>query len=268
MDAGPGGTSDPDLCWYSNLNATIAFAGTSGRLIWDATNTRWRSSADNALKIESFTGAGSPGNNSGVYWRVTTQDGTQYYFGKNQRYTGDPATTNSTLQESVYGSRPGDPCYSSSGFAASRCLQVYRWYLDYVVDPRQNTMTYFYTKYPAYSGVDNNTSVQPYDLTGTLVRIEYGTRYGTEGVSSAPMQVQFTTSLRCINTCQPNTSDYPDTPWDLYCGSSTSCPNTPSPVFFSPYDLSRVVTQVWNPASSSYTKVDQYDLAYNYPATG
>ena len=45
----------------------------------------------------------------------------------------------------VYANRPTEPCYSVGGFASSNCYQAWRWNLDYVLDPRGNSMSFWYT---------------------------------------------------------------------------------------------------------------------------
>ena len=183
-----------------------------------------------------------------------------------KRYPGDPATTNAVQTVPVYGNNLGEPCFSSAGFPQSWCRQGYRWNLDYVVDPRGNSMTYFYTRYSGFVGLDLNTNVQPYDLSGDLDHIDYGTRAGSEGAGPAPATVVFGKTIRCIGGC--SNAESPDIPWDLYCGSATSCPNTLAPVFFERYKLSTVVTRVWNPATALYRDADQWDMAYTYPPSG
>jgi RHS repeat-associated protein len=167
----------------------------------------------------------------------------------------------------VYGNNTGEPCYNAT-FANAWCWQAYRWNLDYVVDTRGNSMTYFYAKSWSYVGLNNNTNIRPYDYDAKLDHIDYGTRAGSEGAQTAPMQVWFTRSGRCINTCQPNTTDYPDTPWDLYCPTSGSCPNLTTPAFWTQYKLSNVYTRVWDAGLAAYRKVDQWDFTYTYPASG
>jgi len=262
-----GGTT-ADLCWFSPYNATMVFQGRSTMLVRDNTSGVWHAADDSGLKIEQlFDTSRGNGDNDGEYWRVTGQDGVQYYFGANKRYQGDPASTNSVLTEPVYGNDPGEPCYNAT-FANAWCQQGYRWNLDYVVDPRGNSMTYFYSKFSGYYGHNNNNGVAPYDVSGTLDHLDYGTRAGSEGAGNAPMQVWFSKSNRCIGGCGQNTTDYPDTPWDLYCSSTSSCPSLLSPSYFTPYKLSSVYTQIWDAPTSAYRKVDQWDLAYTYPSTG
>src|SRR5206468_8196350 len=168
-----------------------------------------------------------------------------------------------------YGNNAGEPCNSGAGFAASWCQQAYRWNLDYVVDPRGNSMTYFYEKYSGRVGANNNTNNQPYDLAANLDHIDYGTRAGTEGAAHAPMRVVFGKTARCVGGCTPG--EYPDTPMDLYCASTTSCPNTRSPVFFNAFKLSTVTTQVWSMVLDpieGYRSVDRWDLVHSYPPSG
>jgi hypothetical protein len=58
---------------------------------------------------------------------------------------------------------------------------------------------------------------------------------------------------------------FPDTPWDLECDPSlSSCPQR-SMSFFTPWRLASVQTKVWNPATSAYRLVDQFDLTGEYP---
>jgi hypothetical protein len=48
--------------------------------------------------------------------------------------------------------------------------------LDYVVDPRGSSMTYFYQRYTAKYGAYNGMDARFYDLTGAADHIDYGTR--------------------------------------------------------------------------------------------
>ena len=258
------GGSTADLCWFSPYNATLVWNGRSTPLVRDAATGVWHTGADDALKIEQLFGVMNWSYN-GEYWRITTQDGTKYYFGVNKRYAGDPAQTFGAQVEPVYGNNAGEPCHQST-FAASWCHLGYRWNLDYVVDPRGNSMTYFYGKKVGYVGLNNNTNVQPYDINGYLDHIDYGTRAGSEGSTNAPMQVWFGKTERCIGGC--TTAEYSDTPWDLYCASSLSCPNLTTPAYWMQWKLSTITTKVWNAAISSYRNVDRWDLTHTYPTSG
>ena len=266
-----GGTTG-DLCEFSPYNATMVFQGRSVMLVRDKTTGMWHASADSALKVDQVLGTGAanaPGTNGTEdhkYWRVTTQDGTQYFFGVNYRYVGDTAQTFGAQWEPVFGNNSGELCYNATFLNAS-CEVGYRWNLDYVTDASGNSMTYVYNQFTGRVGTDNNTKNQAYVIQDTLDHIDYGTRTGTEATQTAPMKVVLTKSNRCIGSCVQGTSDYPETPWDLYCSSTTTCPNTLAPVFFDPYKLSTITTQVWV-SGTTYRNVDKWDLAYTYPASG
>ena len=259
-----GGTTG-DLCWFSPYNATMVFDGSSTELVRDNTSGVWKAADDDGLKVEKLndTSLGN-GDNDGEYWKVTTQDGTQYFFGRHKRYTGD-AGTNSVLTVPVYGNNSGEPCFNASGFAASYCSQGYRWQLDYVVDPDGNSMSYFYTKWGSFYGRNNNNGVASYDMSAVLDHVDYGTRAGSEGTGSAPYTVSFGKTDRCTGACG-GWADFPDTPTDLRCTSGSSCPSLTSPAFWSPWKLSTVTTKVWT--GSAYRLVDKWDLTHTYPATG
>ncbi|WP_426633817.1 ricin-type beta-trefoil lectin domain protein [Planosporangium sp. 12N6] len=268
------GGSTADLCWFSAYNATMVFGGKATRLVRDNATGVWHAADDSGLKIENLTGT-SNWTKNGEYWRVTALDGTQYYFGINKRYAGDTADTAATLPEPVFGNNPGEPCYNSGGFASSWCELGYRWNLDYVVDPRGNSMTYYYAVNQQYVGINGNTNVQPYLAGAVLDHIDYGTRAGSEASSTAPMRVVFTKTDRCFQSpstpCSGHPENWPDTPWDLNCNSSpapTSCPNTQTPAYWTSYRLTSVTSQVWDAGKSAYRNVDKWDLTHQFPASG
>src|SRR6266542_932259 len=258
------GGSTGDLCWFSPYNATLVWNGRSTPLVRDAATGVWHTGDDDAVKVEQLFGVMNWSAN-GEYWRVTTQDGTQYFFGVNKRYAGDTAQTFGAQVVPVYGNNPGEPCHQST-FAASWCHLGYRWNLDYVVDPRGSSMTYFYGKTVGYVGLNGNTNVQPYDLNGYLDHIDYGTRAGSEASGNAPVQVWLTKAGRCVGGC--TAAEYPDTPLDLYCNSSTSCPNLTTPAYFLQWQLSAITTKVWDAATSAYRAVDRWDLTHTFPPSG
>ncbi|GAA4251693.1 hypothetical protein GCM10022255_045320 [Dactylosporangium darangshiense] len=262
------GGSTGDLCQMSRYNATLSFNGVSARLVRDSNSQVWVAESDSGLKIESLTGAVNY-TADGAYWRVTTQDGTQYYFGLNRLPTAKSdgsQDTFSTAVVPVYGNNPGDYCYTGT-FASAWCNVAYRWNLDYVVDPRGNTMTYFYDKYGNGYGANNNTRVAGYDAAVYVKRIEYGTRKDQEFVGHAPVQVIVSNVRRCADA--PTCSSWPDTPWDLSCAvTASSCPGAgqKSPTFWSPMMVDAVLTQVWDAASSTYKAVDRWNLTHDFPA--
>ncbi|MFI5484236.1 ricin-type beta-trefoil lectin domain protein [Micromonospora echinaurantiaca] len=255
---GAGDTLPGDLCWFSRDNATMVFNGQSTPLVRDGTNG-WRSAKDDGLKIEKRNDTDNEDGDD-EYWKVTTQDGTQYFFGKDKRYSNDNEKTNSVQTVAVYGDDSTDPC------ANTICREAYRWNLDYVVDPRGNSMTYVYApfkgRYQPGTGALGSTFL--YDLAANLDHIDYGDRAGTEHSGNAPMRVRFDRADRCVGS--PCTSaDYLDTPMELYCDPvETSCTKR-SPAFFNKYRLSAITTEVLDSSSGQYRKVDRWDLNHIYP---
>ncbi|WP_191839022.1 RHS repeat-associated core domain-containing protein [Catellatospora chokoriensis] len=267
-----------DLCWKSD-NATMSLNGRGGELIFE-TGKGWHSRNEDGAKIEKLTG-GANGDNDGEYWKVTTTDGTQYFFGMHS-LPGQTARTNSALTVPVFGNHTGEPCRQSS-FAASNCVQVYRWNLDYVVDPHGNTMSYWYDKETNQyarniSDADNVT----YDRAGVLKRIDYGTynrttaEHGVTESSIAPVaQVVFTAADRCVTSCwsgtDPVKANWPDTPWDQNCKSdATECPQQYAPTFWTTKRLSKIVTRVWDTTktTAAWQDVESWTLTHAFPSPG
>lgn len=261
-----------DLCWRTD-NASLVFNGQALELVRDATTGTWRAKDDDGTRVERLTGANN-GDNDGEYWKVTTTDGTQYYFGRGRR-PADNLALNSTWTVPVFGNNTGEPCYAST-FAASSCTQAWRWNLEYVVDPSGNTLTYVYATETNNYGRNLGTAVSSYVRGGYLTRIEYGQQQGSENSATAPARVVFDVAERCIPsggvTCDPaqltaaNASSWPDVPFDLICTSTTSCPSQVSPAFFTRKRLSTVTTQVLN--GGAYQNVDRWALTHTFPDPG
>ncbi|MBD7950801.1 RHS repeat-associated core domain-containing protein [Oerskovia rustica] len=261
-----------DLCWQSD-NATLALNGGAVELVKDAASGAWKPKKDDGTKIERLTGSWNAGQN-GEYWKVTTSDGTQYFFGRDKRSAADTASLNSAWTVPVFGNHPGDPCYQAA-FANSSCNQVWRWNLDYVVDPGGNSLTYTYAKETNSYGRNLNTAVSSYDRGGYLVSIDYGQRAGAEA-TKAPARVEFTVAERCLPsgsvTCDPaqlttaNAAKWPDVPFDLICTSSSTCPQQVSPAFFTRKRLTTVTTKVLD--GSTYRSVDSWTLGHQFPDPG
>jgi RHS repeat-associated protein len=274
MKDGNNTTKTGDLCWRSD-NASMVFAGHSGELVKDSGDT-WRLKNDDGSKIEHLTG-GTNADNDKEYWRLTTLDGTQYYFGLGKRYAKDTADTKSTSTVPVAGNQSGEPCYTKGDFAKSFCTQAWRWNLDYVVDLHGNTLSYFYDKDTNRYRRNASAKSIEYDRNTTLTSIEYGERKGSEGTTSAPARVQFTTSERCTVTSSfdcsaskrtsANASHWPDTPVEQICTSTSECTLTQtSPTFFTTRRLTGVTTQVYN--GKSYDDVDAWTFTQSFPSPG
>jgi len=223
-----------DLCWAGQI-VTMNLGGSTVQLVRDDATGAWHPLSDNGSRVELLTGSGN-GALNGEYWKITTTDGAQYFFGRHKGpgYTNQ-ATTNSTWTVPVYGANPGDPCYNASGFAASSCAQAWRWNLDYAEDTHGNVTTYYYTPETNLYGANNGTAGVTYTRGGYLNHIDYGLRdnNGTIHASPAPDQIQFAVAERCIPTstfsCDPasftaaNASNWPDTPQDQQCLAGTTC---------------------------------------------
>jgi RHS repeat-associated protein len=271
MDDGQAGSGD--LCWSTD-NATLALAGHGGELIQDASNADlFHHKHDDGTRVERlFDGTLNNGARGGEYWKVTTTDGVQYFFGRNRLpgwTTGRPETA-SVATVPVFGNNAGEPCNSSAGFAASWCQQAYRWSLDQVVDAHGSSMSYWYMQETnSYARNVTDTSVSQYVRATSLARIEYGTRAGSELAAQAPMRVVFGTADRCVTagaTCtsaQANWPNWPDVPWDQQCTSSTSCTGRYSPTFFTQKRLSQVTTQVSN-GDGTWRAVEQWTLGQQW----
>lgn len=265
------GKETGDLCWETD-NATLSLNGSAGELIYNSTEGRWHLRSDDGSRIERKTGA-TNGDNNGEYWVVTTTDGTQYWFGVNRLpgwSSGDPVT-NSAWNVPVFGNDPGEPCHATA-FADSDCMQTWRWNLDYVVDLRGNSASYWYNKetnrYLRNIDADDKAA---YDRGGSLDHIAYGTRR-INGVDSVlgtvpPFRVDFAVADRCLSSCATHDEvHWPDTPWDQECtASQTDCDNY-SPSFWTTKRLSTVTTRVRT--GTGYDDVERWTLTHTFPDPG
>ncbi|MFB8121893.1 polymorphic toxin-type HINT domain-containing protein [Streptomyces bacillaris] len=268
------GSKPGDMCWAYD-NAFISFNGSSGELI-PVSKDEFKLKRDDGTRITRLKSADrANGDNDNEYWRLTSPDGTQYYFGYNRLpgWTSGKPTTDSTWTLPVFGNNSGEDCNGTS-FANSWCQQAWRWNVDYVVDPHGNAMSYHYAKetnsYGRNLKAADNT---PYTRGGTLQRIDYGQRsndlYGTKPLS----QVVFGSAERCLPqsgvTCAADTIDsnafhWYDTPWDLNCKTGANCDNGRfSPSFWTRKRLTDITTQVLK-SDGTYAKVDAWKLAHRW----
>ncbi|MEU8167151.1 RHS repeat-associated core domain-containing protein [Micromonospora sp. NPDC049004] len=259
-----------DQCWRSD-NATLSLNGRGSELVYEA-GKGWRTRSEDGSKIEKVTG-GSNGDDNGEYWKVTTPDGVQYFFGLHG-LPGQSAKTNSTWTVPVAGNQSGEPCHSSS-FTGSFCNQAWRWNLDYVVDPRGNTMSYWYGTETNYYGRNaTNTDKASYIRAGTLTRIDYGTwdRGSADRSVTPTAQVLFTTADRCDADCGTHdAAHWKDVPWDQECtAAAANCKENYSPTYWSTKRLSKITTQVWDTTKTTpaWQGVDSWTLTHTYPAVG
>ncbi|MEU1118401.1 MULTISPECIES: polymorphic toxin-type HINT domain-containing protein [unclassified Streptomyces] len=271
------GKTNGDQCWAYD-NATIQLGGgSSGELIKDDDTGEWRISGDDNSKVEKLTGA-SNGDDDGEHWRVTTTDGTQYYFGLDNLpgYTSGKEQTGSAWTVPVYGDDAGEPCYDAT-FANAHCKQAWRWNLDYVVDPHDNAMTYYYGKETNYytQGLKTDENGKSYTRGGYLKRIDYGQQDGKVYSTPAAGRMVFDTDERCLATatdCEPGdltdstAGRWPDVPWDLNCKSGTKCKGQNSPTFWTRKKLSKITTQIRY--GDGYADVDSWTLRHVFTDNG
>jgi RHS repeat-associated protein len=271
------GNAPGDRCWGYE-NATLSWGGRAGELI-QASDGTWRLKSDDGTRFEKLTNSSlHNGDDNGEYWRVTTTDGIQYYFGLNRApgwVSGKPET-NSAWTAPVFGDDSGEPCHKSSGFKDSWCQQAYRWNLDYVVDPGGNAILYTYGKETNHYG----RNLKPEDETaytrgGYLKTISYGLRKDAL-FATAPAQVTFTTSERCLPDagfdCAPakigdNPDRWWDVPWDLNCDSGQECKEdhgSVAPTFWSRKRLTDIATQILKTDGSGYRPVDSWSLNHTW----
>lgn len=275
-----------DLCWATD-NATISFGGRSGTIVKDASTGAWRLEDDDNSRIEKLVGAGQGCGANGTYntecWRLTTTDGTQYYFGLNRLpgWAAGAAETKSAWTVPVFGNDVGDPCHAST-FAASSCLQGWRWNLDYVVDVHGNAQALYYAAETNKYRV-NDSTVTSYVRGGQLLRIDYGlTKSTVYATNSATSRIVFgyDSKGRCNpanaascstvalggDAATPGTpSVYPDVPFDLNC-TTGNCTWMTGPSFWTTARLATITTQSFT--GGSYKSADVFTLAHSFPDPG
>jgi RHS repeat-associated protein len=251
-----------DLCWRSD-NATAAYGGSGGMLICCDGQGKWRAKNDDGSRIERLTGApngdkGTDHRDSGEHWKITTVDGTQYFF-------GSQADAQSTWTVPVFGDDAGEPCHGTT-FDTSHCAQAWRWNLDKVVDRNGNVIRYFYEAERNKYGLNVKDTAVEYIRGGVLKRIDYGSHESVAGRATG--QVEFGTANRCLpgSDCRlESKGNWPDTPLDEKC-DTTTCKGHYSPSFWSTQRLSTVTTKVLK--GSTYEPVDQWTLEQSFPDPG
>lgn len=277
--------SSGDECWKTD-NATISFGGRSGLLVKDTTSGIWKLQSDDGSRIEHLTGTAAGCASNGTYdtdcWKVTTTDGTQYWFGLNRLpgwATGNP-TTNSAWTVPVFGNDAGEPCHAAT-FAASSCMQGWRWNLDYVVDVHGNAEALYYDA-ETNSYAVNGATTTSYIRGGQLDHIDYGFTTGNAyAANAASDKIAFgyaakgrctdTTGANCVSqslnggaTTPTNSTYYPDVPFDQNCASA--CTTLLSPTFWTTAMLTGVTTSVLK--SGTYQQVDSWTLSHSFPDPG
>jgi RHS repeat-associated protein len=266
-----------DQCWRSD-NATMNLNGSGSELVFE-NGKGWHRRGEDGSKIEKLSNTVN-GDNNNEYWKVTTPDGTQYFFGLNT-LPGQTSPTNSTLTVPVFGNHVGEPCNAAT-FAASSCAQAWRWHLDYAIDVRGNTMSFWYEKETnKYARNATDSDDVAYDRAGLLRRIDYGTYDRTvaehdvaERSTTPYAQVLFDLNDRCVNNCwngtEPNRLEWKDTPWDQECKAmETSCPQQFWPTFWSTKRLSKITTRVLDTTKTpaAWQNVESWTFTHTFAAS-
>ncbi|HEX8629243.1 MAG TPA: SpvB/TcaC N-terminal domain-containing protein, partial [Catenuloplanes sp.] len=273
----PGG----DLCYF-NDNATLSLNGSATELVKVAgtdtgnkdDNVQYRGVSDDGARIEMIRDGRDNGDADGTHWRVTTINGTQYYFGRDKGEGGASAgtRTDSVFTAPVFSNHPDEGGYNKD-FGKSRVTRAWRWNLDYAVDPNGNTMTYFYNKeVGAYAREGDENKRTDYDRAGSLARIEYGSRRDAPASVRPAARVMFQAADRCLGKCvdandKPIAKRFPDAPWELHCDKAP-CKTQFSPTFWTRKRLSTITTQVYAGTGDTYTDVDSWQLAQTYLQAG
>ncbi|MFN0093329.1 MAG: SpvB/TcaC N-terminal domain-containing protein [Dehalococcoidia bacterium] len=257
-----------DLCWIDH-NATLYMNGGAQELVRQGVSNTWRLRSDPTWRVELLTGA-SNGALNGEYWRVTTTDGTQYFFGQ------DDANITGTRQSAwvvpVHGNAVGEPC--NGGI----CMMGWRWMVNRIQDPRGNYVDVSWeAEWNRYAQTGNTVSTSGgwYVRGGFLSKVEYGRNVNIAPGTPWPQWIFFETSYRCItfdNDCvnhlDPDVDGphWPDVPLDLRCPDGVTC-NDLSPSFFSLRRLSVIDTQYWDNATGQHRHVTNYRLFHDFVDT-
>ncbi|MFE9412978.1 polymorphic toxin-type HINT domain-containing protein [Streptomyces sp. NPDC006704] len=270
------GVETGDLCWAYD-NATISFNGHSGELI-PVSGDEWRIKGDDNTRVFRWHRSDQGnGDNDGEYFRATTPDGTNYYFGYNRpdNWSAGKPETKSVETVPVYGNNSGEPCHKDA-YADSWCQQGRRWNLDVVVDAKGNDITYWYKQETNTYGRNlKDTDGTPYVRASVLDHIEYGQQLkDVYSDTVKPMaRVDFATAERCLETdaslCDPakintNRQYWYDTPWDRNCDSGSTCDmGRLAPTFWGRTRLTNVTTRTLQ-ADGSYKPIDSWDLHHKW----
>jgi hypothetical protein len=197
-----------DLCWRE-WNATISLNGRQSELVPVEGTSEWQSwvlKDDPNWRVRRRHDFVPNGDNDGENWRVTTPDGTEYWFG----YGIDPLNnaTDSAWTVPVFADDTGEPCRGDGGTLAY-CNQAWRWNLDRVVDPDGNVTVYRYTREQNKYGILNGWGDATYHNGGRLAWIDYGMH--TAALSAGPSgKVAFDAGYRCNHLDDPTPCPVPD----------------------------------------------------------
>src|SRR6266545_4893282 len=102
----------------------LSLGGGGNELVRDDNTGAWHPRHDDGSQIEHLTGAVND-DKDGEYWKVTTVDGTQYFFGLNHLpgWSTGKAETHAAWATPVFGNNSGEQCHRDT-FDASWCQQA------------------------------------------------------------------------------------------------------------------------------------------------
>src|SRR5262249_6412186 len=135
---------------------------------------KWHLQNDDNTLVEHIVASGY--NTAGDFWRITTTDGTKYYFGLNKLpgWSTGNYQTNSDWWVPVCGT-PTTDCHGTASTATPMSIQAWQWNLDYVVDPHNNVEVLKYVE-ENNNYAEHGTGSVPYVRAGYLAEIDYGMR--------------------------------------------------------------------------------------------
>ncbi|MFE9563364.1 polymorphic toxin-type HINT domain-containing protein [Streptomyces sp. NPDC006487] len=275
-----------DECWAGDI-LSLNLAGHSGQIVRDDTSCVYHLQGEDGTKIERLTGQRNAAW-KGEGFKVTTTDGTQYYFGSNRLPGGDgtdpEAKSVSTVP--VYFNSGQDKCLGATTPANGTWQQLgWQWNLDYVVDPHQNLVSYRYEQednfYGRGGGQNGGTGTNTKYQRGSYPTwIGYGQRLPEQitakGLAKPAVQINIKNAERCVVigavTCtdtaqrvKANAASWPDTPIDQECPATGQCLNL-SPTYFTTKKFTQIASQVWT--GTAWRTVDWYDLKQSFQDPG
>ncbi|MGO4635852.1 polymorphic toxin-type HINT domain-containing protein [Streptomyces sp. 2RAF24] len=267
-----------DECW-AGQTLSLNLAGHSGQVVKDDATGVLRLQGDDGTKITPLTGLNN-GAWNGEGFKVTTTEGTEYYFGANHLPGGDGSdpASNSVNTVPVYHPKAGDPCNSSSTGLASWCQMGWQWNLDYIVDLHGNLINYTYDQednwYARGGGQNNGTGARTkYQRASQPRTVSYGQRLpeqiAAKGGLKPAVVMTFKALERCFETtgCEPadrtlaNQSRWKDTPLDQSCASGGTC-TVYGPTFWTSKRLAEVKADAL--VGTGYRTVDTWTLTHGW----